>query len=138
MNLFFTHRLLNSIPFRPGVAERGRPSRDEERRRTENFFRLRPPQGRERTADRLTFVRSGRRRTRDGGVRPPQGRIWTADRQLFVSSGRKRAAGAPHSSVSRTVSDGGQGQFRMVNLLKVTKMPMGKMISIPRKYSNFN
>ena len=72
------------------VMSRGRGTRtavlgrrrtpDGEGRRTEDFLRLRPPQGRKRTADRQLFVSSGQRRTPDGGVCPPQGRIWTADR----------------------------------------------------------
>ena len=36
-----------------------------ERRAMEDFLRVRPPQGRKRTADRLSFLRSGRRRIAD-------------------------------------------------------------------------
>ena len=85
-----------------GTAVPGRRrTPDGEVRRTEDFLRLRPPQGRKRTADRLTLVRSGRWRTRDGGVRPPQGRIRTADRTfLFEPDGAGHRTGS--SSASRT------------------------------------
>ena len=44
-----------------GTAVLGRRrTPDGEGRRTEDFLRLRPPQGRKRTADRIAFVRSGR------------------------------------------------------------------------------
>ena len=97
---------------------------DGEGRRTEAFLRLRPPQGRKRTADRQLFVSSGQRRTLDGGVRPPQERIQTADAKTFPKRteadgfGRRTDkfsfeadAGRGSSSASRTDSDGGQAQF---------------------------
>ena len=48
-----------------------------ERRAMEDFLRVRPPQGRKRTADRLSFLRSGRRRTAS------KGRLRTADAKNF-------------------------------------------------------
>ena len=84
--------------------------------------------GRERTntdAWPMRTVSKGRIRTADGSnsmkpdgcgrrthpLRPPQGRIRTADAQTFFPGGRKRTADAPHSSASRTDSDGGQANF---------------------------
>ena len=50
-----------------GTAVLGRRrTPDGEGRRTEDFLRLRPPQGRIWTADRQLFVSSGQRRTPDG------------------------------------------------------------------------
>ena len=50
------------------VSNRGRGTNTavlRERRAMEDFLRVRPPQGRKRTADRLSFLRSGRRRIAD-------------------------------------------------------------------------
>ena len=73
-----------SLKFLTGVAGRGRTP-GVEGRRTEDFLRLRPPQGRKRTADRLTFVRSGRGsgelvRLKDGFGRRTDNFLSQADR----------------------------------------------------------
>ena len=67
--------------------------------------------GRIRTADGSNSMKPDGCGRRTHPLRPPQGRIRTADAQTFFPGGRKRTADAPHSSASRTDSDGGQANF---------------------------
>ena len=86
--------------------------------------------GRIRTADGSNSMKPDGCGRRTHPLRPPQGRIRTADAQTFFPGGRKRTADAPHSSASRTDSDGGQAKF----LRKRTEADAGRRRtkSVPR------
>ena len=66
------------------------------------------PQGRIRTTDAKDFSQADGSGRQMHPLRPPQGRIWTTD----AKNVSKADESAPHSSGSRTDSDGGQAKLK--------------------------
>ena len=91
-----------SLKFLTGVAGRGRTPGGEGRR-TEDFLRLRPPQGRKRTADRQLFVSSGQRWTPDRGLVRLKHGFGRRTGKISKKNGRRRTPDEvrPASPVSR-------------------------------------